>query len=73
MAEADTPRRESNWNRCESHARHVENGHETVVICDLDRHSTEGDTNVKHHDPRLGIWWAYDDEELRFDDEEEGT
>lgn len=66
-------RRESNWNECDSHARYVnQSGHETVVTCDLEKHAAPGDTKVKHHDPHLEIWWAYDDDELRFDDEEDG-
>lgn len=67
-------RRESDWNECEYHARHIdEHGKEIVVTCDLGKHAAPGDTNVRHHDPHLEIWWAYDDNELRFDDEEDGA
>ena len=63
-------RRESTWNDCDAHARHVdEKGHETVVVCDADRHSAPDDLRAEHHDPHLGIVWRYDDDEVRFDDD----
>ena len=63
------PQRVSTWNDCDAHARYVdESGHETVVVCDNDRHSPPDDTEAEHHDPRLGIIWRYDDDEVRFDD-----
>jgi len=61
--------RESDWNKCDAHARHVsDSGHETVVTCDLERHAAPMDTDAQHHDPHLGINWTYDDDEVRFDD-----
>ena len=56
---------------CDSHARYVDDdGRETVVVCGLDRHAAPFEANVRHYDPNLDIYWAYADEEARFDDEE---
>jgi hypothetical protein len=70
MPDTETvPRRESTWNDCDAHARYIDDkGHETVVVCDSDRHSPPDDTEAEHHDPNLGIVWRYDDDEVRFDD-----
>jgi hypothetical protein len=58
------------WDKCDAHARYFdeETGHETVVTCDEDRHAAPDDTEEEHHDPRLGIYWRYD-EDLVFQDE----
>ena len=57
------------WHDCDAHARHVdERGHETMVRCDLGRHSDPGDADAEHHDPDLGICWRYDDDLVFVDD-----
>ena len=70
MPENENGRRESDWNACDAHARYVsDEGHETVVVCDNERHAAPLDTDAVHHDPKLGINWSYDDSEIRFDDD----
>jgi len=57
------------WHDCDVHARYVnERGHETVVRCDLPRHSAPGDADAEHHDPDLGITWRFDDDLVFADD-----
>jgi hypothetical protein len=56
---------ESQWAQCDAYARRVdEDGRETVVICDHERHAPPGDATAEHHDEELGIIWHYDCESL---------
>ncbi len=48
------------WSDCDAFARHLsDDGRETVVICDLGRHSPPGDSSEWHHDPELEITWKF--------------
>jgi hypothetical protein len=58
------------WHQCPANARHLgDDGRETVIVCNLDRHCDPSDSTVVHYDDALDIWWHYADG-MGYDDTE---